>query len=110
MDDSIQDLRHSWSAEPGPRAAALPAILAHEGPGGEGALNEAGIRRRTMSKVARRLIPFMIAMFCANFLDRVNIGFAAGILFVSYTAPEIPSNLILDRVGASVWLARIMIT
>ncbi len=86
------------------------------------------IRRRTVSKVSRRLIPLMILMFCVNFLDRVNIGFAAlqmnrdlgltpeiygfaaGILFISYTACEIPSNLILDRVGARVWLARIMIT
>lgn len=81
-----------------------------------------------MSKVARRLIPFMIAMFCVNFLDRVNIGFAAlqmnhdlgltpeafglaaGILFVSYTVCEIPSNLILVRVGPRRWLARIMIS
>ena len=81
-----------------------------------------------MAKVSRRLIPIMILMFCANFLDRVNIGFAAlqmnrdlgltpevygfaaGILFISYTAFEIPSNLILDKVGARVWLARIMIT
>jgi ACS family tartrate transporter-like MFS transporter len=86
------------------------------------------IRKRTMAKVARRLIPFMILMFCINFLDRVNIGFAAlqmnrdlaltpadygfaaGILFVFYAGAEIPSNLILDRVGARIWLARIMIT
>jgi ACS family tartrate transporter-like MFS transporter len=86
------------------------------------------IRHRTMAKVTRRLIPIMIAMFCANFLDRVNIsfaalqmnrdlnltpeiyGFAAGVLFISYTACEIPSNLILARVGARIWLARIMVT
>ena len=61
------------------------------------------LRRRTMKKVGGHLIPFMIAMFCANFLDRVNIsfaalqmnqdlqlspqvyGFAAGILFVAFT-------------------------
>jgi len=86
------------------------------------------LRHRTMKKVGGHLIPFMIAMFCANFLDRVNIsfaalqmnhdlhlspqvyGFAAGILFVAYTGLEIPSNLILQRVGARVWLSRIMIT
>lgn len=86
------------------------------------------LRQRTMKKVGSRLIPFMIAMFCANFLDRVNIsfaalqmnhdlhltpkiyGFAAGILFVAYTGLEVPSNLILQRVGARVWLSRIMIT
>ena len=96
--------------------------------GGRGRLNDRLIERATMSKVARRLIPFMIAMFCANFLDRVNIGFAAlqmnhdlgltpqafglgaGILFVSYTLCEIPSNLILVKVGPRRWLARIMIS
>jgi ACS family tartrate transporter-like MFS transporter len=86
------------------------------------------LRQQTMKKVSAHLIPFMIAMFCANFLDRVNIsfaalqmnhdlhltpkiyGFAAGILFVAYTGLEVPSNLILQRVGARVWLSRIMIT
>jgi hypothetical protein len=79
-------------------------------------LGEEKIRQRTMKRVGTHLIPFMIAMFCANFLDRVNIsfavsanesrsssnaqvyGFAAGILFVSYTGLEVPSNLILQRV------------
>jgi MFS transporter, ACS family, tartrate transporter len=91
-------------------------------------VTDAEIGRATMLKVSRRLIPFMIAMFCANFLDRVNLGFAAlrmnrdlgltpeafgmaaGILFVSYTLCEIPSNLILDRVGPRLWLSRIMIS
>ncbi|MGH7105910.1 MAG: MFS transporter [Acetobacteraceae bacterium] len=91
-------------------------------------MNDRQIERETMSKVSRRLIPFMLAMFCVNFLDRVNIGFAAlqmnhdlgltpeafglaaGILFVSYTVCEIPSNLILVRVGPRRWLARIMIS
>lgn len=86
------------------------------------------IHLRTMKKVAWRLIPFMILMYLINFLDRVNIGFAAldmnkdlglspstygfaaGILFVGYVAFEVPSNMILQRVGARVWLARIMIT
>ena len=84
--------------------------------------------RRTMSKVAIRLIPFMVAAFVINFLDRVNIGFAAldmtrdlglshrqfgfaaGIFFAGYALLEIPSNLGLQRFGARVWLARIMIT
>jgi ACS family tartrate transporter-like MFS transporter len=88
----------------------------------------AELRHRTMKKVGGHLIPFMIAMFCANFLDRVNIsfaalqmnhdlhlsaqvyGFAAGILFLAYTGLEIPSNLVLQRVGARIWLSRIMIT
>lgn len=84
--------------------------------------------RRTMSKVGMRLIPFMIAAFVVNFLDRVNIGFAAldmthdlglshrqfglaaGIFFAGYALLEIPSNIGLQRFGARVWLARIMIT
>lgn len=86
------------------------------------------LHQRTMGKVGRRLIPFMILMFFVNFLDRVNIGyaalqmnqdlhltpeiygFAAGILFIGYTAFEIPSNLMLSKVGARLWLSRIMIT
>jgi MFS transporter, ACS family, tartrate transporter len=89
---------------------------------------EANLHRRTLAKVSRRLIPFLMAMFCVNFLDRVNISFAAlqmnrdlgltpevyglaaGILFVTYTACEIPSNLLLERIGAGRWLARIMVT
>ena len=91
-------------------------------------MSDASVGRRTLLKVSLRLVPFLIAMFCVNFLDRVNIGFAAlqmnrdlgltpeafgfaaGILFVSYTLCEIPSNLILDRVGPRLWLARIMIS
>jgi ACS family tartrate transporter-like MFS transporter len=94
----------------------------------EATAGDGDIRRRTMTKVAWRLIPFMILMFCVNFLDRVNIGFAAlqmnrdlgltpadygfaaGVLLVFYAGAEIPSNLILDRVGARIWLARIMIS
>ncbi len=67
-------------------------------------------------------------MYCANFLDRVNVsfaalqmnrdlgftpqmyGFAAGVLFIGYTGFEIPSNVLLVRVGARRWLAQIMIT
>lgn len=81
-----------------------------------------------MSKVGARLIPFMIAAFVINFLDRVNIGFAAldmtrdlglshqqfglaaGIFFAGYAVLEIPSNIGLQKFGARVWLARIMIT
>jgi len=91
-------------------------------------MSDAQTGRATLAKVSRRLIPFMVAMFCVSFLDRVNIGFAAltmsrdlgltpeaygfaaGVLFVSYTIFEIPSNLILERVGPRLWLARIMIT
>lgn len=88
----------------------------------------AALERRTMGKVMWRLLPLLMAMFLINQLDRVNISFAAltmnrdigldamgyawgaGIFFLSYFAFEIPSNLILERVGARLWIARIMIT
>jgi len=81
-----------------------------------------------MRKVMWRLPPLMALMFLVNQLDRVNVSFAAltmnrdigldtvsyawgaGIFFLSYFAFEIPSNLILERIGARIWIARIMIT
>jgi ACS family tartrate transporter-like MFS transporter len=83
----------------------------------------AAIRKATV-----RLIPFLCLAYAINFLDRVNIGFAAlhmnkdlgfspsvfgfgaGIFFLGYVAFEIPSNLALHRFGARVWIARIMIS
>jgi MFS family permease len=80
------------------------------------------------AKVRRRLVPFLFLCYIFAYLDRINVGFAAlqmnaalgfssavygfgaGIFFVSYTAFEIPSNIILARVGARRWIARIMIT
>jgi D-galactonate transporter len=85
-------------------------------------------QNRTPAKVARRLIPFCILLFVVNYLDRVNIGFAAlqmnqdlgfnatayglgaGIFFLGYFLFEIPSNLILEKVGARRWLSRIAVT
>ena len=79
-------------------------------------------------KVSWRIVPFLLLCYVAAYLDRVNVGFAklqmqtdlalsdtvyglgAGIFFIGYFAFEIPSNLILHRVGARVWVARIMIT
>jgi MFS transporter, ACS family, tartrate transporter len=79
-------------------------------------------------RVRRRLIPFLFILYLVSYLDRVNVGFAAlqmntalqlsasvygfgaGIFFVSYVLFEIPSNLLLDRFGVRVWIARIMIT
>jgi MFS family permease len=79
-------------------------------------------------KAARRLIPFLIVCYAVNFLDRVNVGFAAlamnedlgfspevfgfgaGIFFVGYILCEVPSNLALQKFGARIWIARIMIS
>jgi ACS family tartrate transporter-like MFS transporter len=81
-----------------------------------------------LSKARRRLVPFLFLLYVVSYLDRVNVGFAAlqmnaalglsdvtfslgaGIFFLSYTLFEIPSNIILARVGARLWIARIMIT
>jgi ACS family tartrate transporter-like MFS transporter len=81
----------------------------------------------TISRVIRRLVPFIFICYVVAYIDRVNIGFAAadlqrdlglsdwayglgaGLFFLGYFAFEIPSNLILERVGARVWIARIMI-
>ncbi|MCU0426349.1 MAG: MFS transporter [Candidatus Kapabacteria bacterium] len=82
---------------------------------------------QTYSKVSWRLIPFLFLLYIVAYLDRVNIGFAqlqmkadlgfsdavyglgAGIFFVGYVVFEVPSNLLMERVGARFWIARIMI-
>lgn len=80
------------------------------------------------SKIQWRLLPFLLLMYVLSFLDRVNIGFAkhsfqldtgvsnaafafgASIFFIGYALFEVPSNLVLHRVGAKVWMCRIMVT
>ena len=79
-------------------------------------------------KVTLRLIPFLFICYLAAYLDRVNVGFAklqmlsdlkfsetiyglgAGIFFIGYFIFEVPSNILLARIGPRVWIARIMIT
>jgi len=86
------------------------------------------IEQRTMSKVTWHLVPFLMLCYFIAYLDRVNVGFAgtsmskdlnftaeafggaAGIFFIAYFFFEVPSNLMLDRFGARVWIARIMFT
>jgi MFS transporter, ACS family, tartrate transporter len=81
-----------------------------------------------MRRVSLRLIPFVFVLYIFNFLDRSNVGlaalqmnrdlgfspaafsFGAGIFFIGYALFEVPSNLVLVRVGARRWIARIMIT
>ena len=83
-------------------------------------------QRATLARVTRRIIPFAFICYVIAYIDRVNIGFAAkdlqrdlgltdaqyglgaGLFFLGYCVFEIPSNLILERVGARVWMARIM--
>ncbi|WP_342162916.1 MFS transporter [Methylobacterium sp. SD21] len=86
------------------------------------------LERATMRRVAWRLIPFICLLYFIAFIDRVNIGFAAltmnkdlgfssavfgfgaGVFFFGYFLFEVPSNIILDKVGARIWIARVMIT
>lgn len=82
----------------------------------------------TYRKVSWRLVPFLLLCYVVAYLDRVNVGFAklqmlndlkfsetiyglgAGIFFIGYFLFEVPSNVILHKVGARIWIARIMIT
>ena len=79
-------------------------------------------------KVTWRIIPFLMLCYIVAYLDRVNVGFAklqmladlqfsetvyglgAGVFFLGYFLFEVPSNVMLHKIGARVWIARIMIT
>lgn len=81
-----------------------------------------------VAKVKQRVLPLFVIMFIVNYIDRVNIGFVrthlehdlgigaaayglgAGLFFIGYALFEVPSNMLLQRVGARIWLTRIMFT
>lgn len=89
---------------------------------------DSDLERRTLARVSARLIPFLVLCYFVAYLDRVNVGFAAltmnadlhlsasafgfgaGVFFIAYFFLEVPSNLLLERVGARRWIARIMFT
>src|SRR5215467_1111608 len=91
-------------------------------------MNPPDVASVTLRKVTLRLIPFLFILYVVAWLDRVNVGFAglqmnsdlgfsyaafgfgSGVFFLGYCLFEVPSNLILHRVGARRWIARIMIT
>lgn len=86
------------------------------------------VERRTIKKTMWRLLPFILLLYIIAYLDRVNLGYAAlemnadlalsaevfgllsGIFFIGYFLFEVPSNMLLHKVGARFWIARIMIT
>ena len=86
------------------------------------------IEQRTTAQVAWRFIPFLVLCYFVAYLDRVNVGFAkltmdadiglsdtmfgfgAGVFFLAYFLFEVPSNILLDKLGARLWIARIMFT
>lgn len=87
-----------------------------------------GLEARVLRKITLRIVPFVMLLYFIAFIDRVNIGFAAltmnkdlgfnstvfgfgaGIFFLGYFLFEVPSNLVLEKVGARIWIARVMIT
>ncbi|WP_373379470.1 MFS transporter [Cupriavidus nantongensis] len=91
-------------------------------------VSDAAFEDATYRKVSWRLVPFLLLCYVVAYLDRVNVGFAklqmlndlqfsetvyglgAGIFFIGYFLFEVPSNVILHKVGARIWIARIMIT
>ena len=80
------------------------------------------------ARVSRRIVPLIMLCYVVAYLDRVNVGFAklqmsqalnfsetvyglgAGIFFLGYFLFEVPSNLLMNKIGARIWIARIMIT
>jgi D-galactonate transporter len=89
---------------------------------------ERAMERAVMKRVTTRIVPFMMLCYFIAFLDRVNVGFAgaemrahlhlsatvfgfgAGVFFLAYFIFEVPSNLLMERFGARIWIARIMVT
>ena len=106
-------------------APASPISAAVDVPGTR---DDAALERATMRQVGLRLFPLLFALFVSNYVDRTNLamaklqmnhdlglsdaayGFGASIFFVGYCLLEVPSNLILARVGARRWIARIVIS
>ncbi|USK70510.1 MFS transporter [Peribacillus asahii] len=86
------------------------------------------IEKRTVGKTMKRILPFILILYIIAYLDRVNLGFAAlemnadlalsaevfgllsGIFFIGYFFFEVPSNMIMHKVGARIWIARIMLS
>lgn len=92
-------------------------------------MNDAvSLEKQTVRKVTRRIIPFVFFLYIISYLDRANIGYAAlemndalgltsqvfglatGIFFIGYFLFEVPSNILMEKFGARVWIARILIT
>lgn len=91
-------------------------------------MNQQSFEKATTKKIMLRILPFILLLYVIAYLDRVNLGFAAlemnadlaltaevfgllsGIFFIGYFFFEVPSNMIMHKVGARLWIARIMLT
>ena len=103
--------------------AQRPSEAADSGPQAESAHDAA-----LFSRITRRIMPLLLVAYTVAYLDRVNVGFAkfgmmsqlhlsnaayglgAGLFFIGYFIFEVPSNVMLHRIGAKIWITRIMIT
>jgi len=90
--------------------------------------DKATVEKTTMKKLTWRIVPYILFLYVIAMMDRVNIGFAAltmnadlgisskvygmlaGIFFISYFLFEVPSNILMHRVGARKWIARILVS
>ncbi|MFF7652951.1 MFS transporter [Streptomyces sp. NPDC007983] len=102
--------------------------MAQQGPPGQDAAPAPELVDRAVSKFLRRVMPMLVLMLVVNQMDRTNVGFVqddlsadigvgaaayglgAGLFFISYAIFEVPSNMLMERFGARVWLTRIMIS
>src|SRR5437763_8759383 len=89
---------------------------------------DSALEKSAMRKIYLRLLPFAVLSYILAYIDRINVsfaaltmrgdldmsaavfGFASGFFFLGYFIFEVPSNVILEKVGARLWIARIMIT
>ena len=94
----------------------------------ESIADELACENAAYSKVRWKLLPFLFVLYVVAYLDRINVGFAslqmnrelglseaafgfgAGVFFIGYFVFEVPSNLMLQRIGARVWISRIMLS
>src|SRR5215831_4169805 len=92
-----------------------------------GAANISGVESAVISKLTTRLLPFLFLLYIVAYLDRINVGFAAlqmqaqlglsdkvyglgaGMFFAGYFVFQVPSNLVLERVGARRWIALLIV-
>jgi sugar phosphate permease len=120
-------VRPAASAAPSPASAVGDDALGDDALGDD-ALGDDALGRATIRRVTLRLLPFLFLCYLLNFLDRTNVGIAAlqmnrdlrfsdaayglgaGIFFLGYALCEVPSNVMLARVGARRWIGRIMVS